>query len=513
MKRKPNFIFFVADQMRHDLVGCSGNRAISTPHIDGLAREGVRFERCYANQPMCMAVRATWLTGRTPRSHGVRCNGIPLDRAIPTITGALREGGYRTHSIGKLHLTPWFPPAGIPVERLDPERWPEAMPLWDAGRIDRLPSPYYGFESADFLCGKYSGHYRSWLLEREPRAFEILRPPPEFESVEKTPDVSWRSRLPAELHHSSWAADCAARFLREEAGPDRPFFLWVSVPDPHPPYAVADPWYSIYPGDCHRPARRPGELDQLPPHYRHLYEQGLKTAGRIAPTRVSPEREAGIFRTVYAMVSQWDAMVGKVLAELEKSGRAGNTVVAVMSDHGQMLGDHWMHNMPPSHLDGTLRVPSIWRCPGRFPAGRALPDLAGHLDFAPTVLDLAGLPVPEGETPPSPEALAQRPPWPGRSLARLLEGTGGPVNDSVIAENDEDYLGMRQRTIITQSYHLTCYIGEPYGELFDLREDPGQLHNRWDDPSMRRTRDSLIGEMMYRFAETDSVLPRRLSHA
>ncbi len=135
------------------------------------------------------------------------------------------------------------------------------------------------------------------------------------------------------------------------------------------------------------------------------------------------------------------------------------------------------------------------------------------MDFAPTILELAGVRVPEGNTPPAPEAEQQRLPWPGKSLVSLLSGVADKVQDSVIAENDEDYLGIRQRAVITERHHLTAYIGESYGELFDLENDPCQLHNLWDSPEHSETKRDLLVLLMKRFAETDSTLPRKLGHA
>lgn len=274
-----NFVCIVADQLRFDLLGCAGHPVVKTPNIDRLAENGVRFDRCYTIQPMCMATRSTWFTGRTPRGHGVRCNGIPLRQDIPTMPEALRHAGYRTHSIGKIHLNPW------------------------------------------------------------------------------------------------------------------------------------------------------------------------------------------------------------------------------------------MHNMPPSHLDGTIRVPSVWHCPKNFGKNVVNKSLVSHLDFAPTILDLAGVPIPEGDVPPRPEAPSQRPPWPGKSFAAVLKGEKEKIQDAVTAENDADYLGLRQRTVITVDWHLTCYTGEEYGELFDLKNDPQQLYNLWKDPDYKETKRDLQILLMERFAATDSTLPRRMGHA
>jgi arylsulfatase A-like enzyme len=513
-----NFVCIVADQLRFDALGCVGNPVVKTPNIDKLAANGVRFDRCYTIQPMCMTTRSTWLTGRTPRGHGVRCNGIPLRKDIPTIGEALIQSGYRTHSIGKIHANAWMPNKSYDIEKLIPEEWPEAIALWDSGRIKNLPRPYYGFETADALCGWWSGNYGQWLKEREPDFMALVRPPDGIKVNEQgilnIPEQTYPSRLPPELHYTRWATECSDKFFKEVKASGKPFFLWHSIPDPHPPFTVSEPYYSMYKDAViSEPIRREGELDSLPPHYKKMFNENLFTAGRLSKTDVSRELEIAAQKVVYGIITQWDEMVGRIIKQLEENGLMENTVIVVMSDHGQMLGDHWMHNMPPTHLDGTLRIPSIWHCPEIFGRNKVSKALASHLDFVPTILTLAGVPAPEGNIPPSPEADRQRPSWPGRSLAPVLTGAADKVQDSVIAENDEDYLGMRQRTVITERYHLTTYIGETYGELFDLKNDPEQLYNQWDNPAYRETKRDLQILLMERFAETDSTLPRRLGHA
>jgi arylsulfatase A-like enzyme len=328
------------------------------------------------------------------------------------------------------------------------------------------------------------------------------------------PDAVWQNALPPELHYTAWMADRAISFLRDSAQSRQPFFTWCSFPDPHPPYTAAHPWGDMYdPGDVPPPIRRDGELDSLPPHYRILFEEGVPTAGRIARTDLPEDQVRRVRAMAYGLISQIDHAIGRVLTVLDELGLRDNTLVAFLADHGNMMGDHHLMNMPPTHLDGTTRVPSIWSLPGACVEGRVSSALASHLDFAPTILDLAGLPIPEGPVPPAAEAPRQLPPWPGRSMAPLLRGEGESIQDSVIIENDEDYLGMRMRTLVTEEYHLTTYAGEEYGELYDLRDDPEQLHNLWDDLGHRELRLELCAALQDRLTETDNVLPRRLCHA
>jgi arylsulfatase A-like enzyme len=515
--REPvSFVVFITDQNRWDLLGCAGHPTIQTPNLDALAQRGIRCDRHYTIHPLCMPTRSTMLTGLTPRGHGTRCNGVPLRRDLPTMTQALVDAGYHTHGIGKLHYRPFGTLREVPAEELDPADWPESRVMWEKGRISHIPLAYYGFQSVDYIGGHGFGcwgDYTAWLLSQEPRAKELWQ-----EAVGQRTgsgaDAVWQNPLPPELHYSAWIGDRAIDFIRARARDGRPFFLWCSFPDPHPPYTAAHPWGDMYdPADVPPPIWREGELDCLPPHYRLLYEEGVPTAGRIAATGIPEQQVRRIRAMAYGMISQIDHAIGRVLGTLDELGLQGSTMVAFLADHGNMMGDHGLMNMPPTHLDGTARMPSIWSLPGAFPEGQTSHALVSHLDFAPTILDLAGVPVPEGAAPPRPEAPQQLPPWPGKSIAPLLRGERQAVQDSVIIENDEDYLGMRMRTLVTGRYHLTTYAGEEYGELFDLSEDPEQLHNLWDDPGRQQVKLELRALLQDRLTQTDNVLPRRLCHA
>jgi arylsulfatase A-like enzyme len=511
----PSFLCFVTDQMRGDHIGCAGNPVIRTPNLDRIASSGVRFTRAYVNNPLCMPSRATLFTGLTPRGHGVRTNGIPLDRRFPTIVGALADAGYRTHSIGKLHLLPFSTPRGVDPGTLDPTDWAESYHFWNNGILETMPAPYFGLQTVEITVGHgpgTTGDYRRWLRERNPAAEALWRP----EAGTPTPhhaEQAWHCAIPEELHYNTWVADRAIEFL-EQHPRNTPFFLWCSFPDPHHPYCPPEPWASMYdPADVPMPMRCEGELGTLPPFYGEAYEKSARLSGRMHPTKMSDEQLREIIALTYGMISHVDYNIGRVLDALERCGLRENTVVCFLSDHGDMMGDHWMMNKGPFHMEGLLRMPFIWSCPGRFAQGAATDALVSYLDFAPTILELAGVPIPEGFVPAEPEAEKQLPPWPGVSFAPHLRRETCPRQDSVVVENDEDYLGLRLRTLVTERYKITAYPGQPYGELFDLQDDPGELHNLWQDPRSQGLKKDLLIRLMERLVETDSRLPRRVSHA
>ena len=167
----------------------------------------------------------------------------------------------------------------------------------------------------------------------------------------------------------------------------------------------------------------------------------------------------------------------------------------------------------PYHYDGVVRVPFLVRWPGVARGGVRHEEVTSLVDFAPTVLDMAGVPIPEGPVPTTTEAPGAPPAWPGRSLVPVLTGRDSDTDTSALVEDDQDYLGFRMRTLVTQRYRLTAYSGQPYGELFDFQEDPNEFRNLWDEPGYRALRDDLRLELLDKLMETGSPLPRQMSRS
>jgi arylsulfatase A-like enzyme len=267
------------------------------------------------------------------------------------------------------------------------------------------------------------------------------------------------------------------------------------------------------------PLRREGELDLLPPHFRLQHETDLVTQGNSGqPMRATDPYREECAAHYFGLIDMVDRQVGLVLDALLRNGLDDDTVVIFTADHGEALGDHGMWGKGPYHFDGVIRVPLLARWPGRFRAAATHTGVVSLLDLPVTFLDLAGVPSPDGQpywpVPASPEAPGAPPAWPGRSLRGLLEtGDAAGPESSALVEEDEDYLGFRMRTLVTRRYRLTAYSGQPYGELFDLQEDPHEYWNRWDDPGYARIRDELRLALLDKIMDTDLSLPRQSSRS
>jgi arylsulfatase A-like enzyme len=242
-----------------------------------------------------------------------------------------------------------------------------------------------------------------------------------------------------------------------------------------------------------------------------MVERPIVTSGnKLQPMKETDPFYAECAAHYFALIEMLDDQVGRVMDVLESTGLSENTVVLFLADHGEALGDHGMWSKGPYHFDSVIRVPFVVSSPARFAAGRSYDGVVSLVDIAPTILDLAGVPLPQGAHPPVPEAPDALSPWPGQSLLPLLTDEDTSTDGSCVVEMDEDYLGFKMRTLITQRYRLTAYSGKRYGELFDLKEDPDELHNLWDDKSRHRLRENLQGDLLHRIIETDISLPRQL---
>ena len=523
-EKRPNFLVIMVDQHNPTYFGYAGHPVVQTPNIDQLAASGVNLSRAYVTNPVCMPSRASFFTGLTTRGHRVRMNGIPLSRNIPTITESLRRSGYRTHCVGKLHFRTSGTPTGGDPSDTSPEDFPEARAHWLAGRIEDLPSPYYGFESVDYANGHGPGtwgHYLHWLEREHPAEFKIfqrktaLEPPsPAFHHYNRT---SFKWALPQEVHPTTWVADRTVDYLKKvsKSSTDQPFFLFCSIADPHSPFAPPKELaYKYKESDVVPPLRKEGELDLMPPHYRAQSETDLITSGSKGQSMGATDPYRAECAThYYALIDLVDQNVGRVLKTLLETGLEQDTVVVFAADHGEALGDHWMWGKGPYHYDGVVRVPLLIRWPGHSEAGYKHEGVVSYVDVAPTILEIAGLPIPVGPTPPVPEAPNAPHPWPGRSLAPLLTGADRYADTTALIEGDEDYLGFRMRTLVTRRYRLTAYSGQAYGELFDLQEDPNEFHNLWDVSSRRTLRDDLRIQLLEKIMETDYPLPRQTSRS
>lgn len=478
MTSRPNFLFILTDQQRFDTLGCNGNPVIQTPELDRLAAEGVNLTNLFVQSPMCMPSRAALATGRYPSVNGARWNGIGLPATERTFMQVLREHGCHTALFGKLHLLPHV------LRQRD-----DLTFGFDEAVIAEHPRPHWASAYSDWLREHHPEHEADGRLRTYSEELEI-----------------WVPARPVETHLSTWIGDETVRFLKSR--PPQPFFASMSFYDPHHPFDPPEPYASMYdPKDVPQPIQRPGELADKPPHFLDGHHGRVNPiigfsepparGGPATPqpdlSKVTPEQWGRVVAHYYGMVSLIDRQVGRALSALREAGLEQNTVVIFTSDHGELLGDHGLLFKGPHHYDCLLRVPTLARWPGRLPAGRRVDGLVEMLDLPATILEMAGIEPPLGMQ--------------GRSLMPLLEGAADDGRESVLVERQDLYWRLDVRTLRTHRWKLNYYANRPFGELFDLENDPQEFVNLWDDPGYATAKQELVGALLDRVIAAADPLP------
>ncbi|MEV7604802.1 sulfatase-like hydrolase/transferase [Paenarthrobacter sp. NPDC089322] len=510
-KRRPNVLFFIADQLRADHLGFGGNSTVRTPNLDALAARSVVFDNATVANPTCMPNRASLMTGRWPSAHGTRCNGITLDPLTQTVPGSLAAGGYHTVAVGKLHHQnmgwEFEPHQAEEIRATDPMLLDDGVGDarrhgFDAGwdqwenrdahdkRFIGLPANYYGYNHVDLVIGhgdRPGGHYVHWAREHgiDP---EALGGPGNSASTFGGWDQVYQTAVPAEAHPTSYVSEKAIEHLKDAAGQDQPFFMFVSFPDPHHPFSPPAGYADLYdPKDLPLPLGFEQDHSASPAHVRAMIEhRGTPNADPTMTWAATEEQYRHAAAAQYGLITLMDEHIGRILAELERQGMAEDTVIVFTSDHGDLFGDHGLMLKHFVHYRAVTNVPLLVKIPGVTPKRSSA--LVSSADIAPTLLELAGSAAYRGIQ--------------GRSLLPVLRGTAERHRDALLVEEEQPF-GLdglpgpvRMRTVITAEGRLTRYFGTDVTELYDFRSDPGELLNRAGDPAAADLEERLMRTML-----------------
>lgn len=465
--KRPNILILYTDQQRWDALGAAGNPHIRTPNLDRLAGEGVRFDRFYVQNPVCMPSRYSFLTGQYCSTLRVLENGVPVPEDAPTLPRLLRPYGYSCANIGKLHFLP------------------------HANRDHRSSHPDYGFDQLEISDepGCYEDAYRAWIRARDPGelAHASLGLPPAAEELdavvrpgdrvphppERFPFHPLAYRGGSEFTHSAFVAEQTIEYLRGRRHRHPPFLCIAGFYSPHSPWVAPQEFIDLY-----DPADLP--IPQFP-----------ETMERERNGHVySDEELRGAVHGYYAMCSEVDHHVGRILQVLDQCGLAGNTIVIFTSDHGEFLGEYLNYGKGYPAPDCIARVPCIVRWPrGIAEPGRVCPHFVEAVDVLPTLLECAGIPVPRHVQ--------------GKCLP--LAPDAPPTRESALTE-------MRN----ARSLHTAChhYILRRDGSetLYDLDAPHGQYVNKADDSAYQDLLAELRLAMLQRLFEMDRPLPRTAAY-
>ncbi|GAA3640993.1 sulfatase-like hydrolase/transferase [Microbacterium awajiense] len=453
------------DQWRWDALGSMGSPA-QTPHLDALAARGTLFDHAFVQSPVCMPSRVSMLTGRYPSNLGITHMGVPVPESIETVASTLSRRGWHTANVGKLHFLP------------------------HANRDHSLPHPRYGFDvlALSDEPGVYEDDYRAWVRATCPAALDELSSglPPAADTWQQAmsveSDIVHQHAGPRddyahvrtfehgeELTHSAWVGTRTVEHLRSLSPHERSFTI-ASFFSPHAPYHVPQRFLDLY------------DLESLP-----LPALTDSEREHQASTGLTDERLREIRHGYFAAISEVDHQVGRILAELDRSGRAASTLVVFTSDHGEWLGDHLRLSKGFPADDAVSRVPLIVSAPDH-PAAQRENQIVEAVDIAPTVLTALGVPVP--------------PTMQGRSLLPLVHGTGTPASRGPQIAITE-HLGWRSIRTPDYRYVITRDGSE---HLWDLSSNP------LNEVEVDVDRASLLAEhrrrLVQRTLEVEQPLPR-----
>ena len=354
---KPNFVFIMTDQQRADLCGREGYPLDVTPFVDRMAGEGVWFDRAYTPAPISGPARVAFLTGRFPKATRVKSNHNIEDAVYKDdLFSFARRNGYRTALVGKNHAH---------LKPQDADCWRPYNHFAQQGRVDEKAKAFNRYLGTTDMYADY-----------DPAPFS------------------------PEMQHPWRMVDDALAWIGN--GDDKPFMMWLSFPEPHNPYQVSEPYYSMFPPEKLPPMRTDiRDLAVKGPEYELLHEMmSLGHAGYY--------EHLGRLRSNYhGMIRLIDDQIARFVEQLRKEGLYENTVFVVMSDHGDFAGEYGLMKKGVGLSDIVARVPFVW-FGGPVPAQGLSHAHVSLVDVFPTFCEMAGGEIPEGVQ--------------GRSLANVIGG-------------------------------------------------------------------------------------------
>lgn len=512
MTKRPNILLITTDQQHFSALG-TVNPKIRTPNLDRLCAEGTRFDKAYCPAPTCTPSRASIITGLMPSQHGAWTIGCELSQDVPTLGAALSAAGYATALIGKAHFQPLAGETSLEKQPI----------LRDIDFWRGFHGPYFGFDHIE-LCRNHADethvgqHYAAWMEDNGLKDWKEYFQPLPGETASKAPARAegapyWAREgrvwdLPEEMHYTPWIGERSLAFIDRCAGENRPFFLWTSFPDPHPPYTVPEPWASMYDPEDMEPGRlTPGEHDRNAPHFAKTQEGEPDFAGWHEPheahgcaSHLYPEEDLKKDMAVYyGMMSFLDHEVGRILDQLEALELADDTLIVFTTDHGHFLGQHGLVAKGPYHYEDMLRLPFIVRWPGKVAAGKVNNAIQSLVDLMPSFLDAAGLGEPDNL-----QGVSQIPVWRGEAPS---------ARSFALSENRHNPVMPHVTSYIDARYKISVYREGDIGEVFDLEEDPGETRNLWSDPQREPLKRDLLHRMVQAMLASEPMKTPRLAQA
>jgi len=450
-KPMPNLLFIMTDQQRADALGIAGNSLIQTPNLDRLAKQGAFFRNAYTQCAVCAPARAVMLSGFTVENNGVRTNSIWRDEPdldlmpMPTFDEILFENGYTCEYFGKWHcpeeptkvysefvtLKDYRPYVEEHVPYVEPT---EGQLISTESRRAYTPNP---------IDKHYGMHYKDVLELRKIKRFAQT----ELHGV---------SNIPPE--HTSTAFVCKQTIEAIKRNQGKPFSITASINFPHAPMIPIEEYAELY---DHRDMLVPASIADNMSNSPYIAFNGRLNS----PEYADPEKIRYMIANYYALVSEIDSWVGKILDALDDLGLADNTIVVFTSDHGEMLGAHGMREKNVFYEE-SARVPLLIRYPNNIKSGTVVDHLVTNLDLFSTILDYVA---------PGKEVKSD-----GQSLRDLMEGKESKRPDYIVTEWNfrgdviSNYMVMHEGWKLMLPYSDTSRV---INAMYNLNSDPYEMNN------------------------------------
>lgn len=444
------------------------------------------------------------LSGLYPRHHRLVMNGMALPVDVPTITSTLAAQGYRTHGVGKQHLQPLLAPPEL--------KMPDSRAFWELPDSKGWNGPYYGYQTVDLLLGEsdtahLAGHYADWLKFNHPESIPLLLPASAPEPPPVDLDEIWRSAIPEEHHYNTWITDRAVTFIEQRSDNSRPFFLFVSYPDPHHPFDPPETYANRFAyQDMTAPRISQEERRHQLPYFDKLYPKGagfrelywsarsdLEAGSMITTDSITDKSLQLAIAYTHAAIEMIDYQVGRLLKSLARAAITNNTVILFTSDHGELLGDHGLlHKGPPPYRQLT-EIACLIQGPQIAP-GSTVDSMTSHIDLAPTILELAGIRDHNHN-------------FDGISMMPLIEDPTASLRNYDFGEyHPTAHRDLYNQTVRTDKWRFTLYPEHPeWAELFDLDDDPDECLNRYAKPDAAEVCSKLREVLMEHFPPCPKV--------
>ncbi|MFS0727455.1 sulfatase-like hydrolase/transferase [Paenibacillus sp. 1P07SE] len=490
MKKRPNLLLIQTDQQSAETLSLYGNAALRTPALEKLAERGVVFDYAFCNYPACAPSRSSLFTGRYASTIGAQANHMMINPAEVTLPQVLKAHGYQTAIIGKNHAFMESTKTCYPGEVAEPDKASVLRQVFDYVRLAEHGHLVDGYRDDPECIAAHEWSHTCWV----------------------SPLGHGTNPARPEKCGTYLLGETMLDYLEHQRDPEKPFFAWLSFPDPHTPYQVPEPYASMI-----DPATVP-----LPPKYSL---DGKPERQRVAHLMDAMDTaDDDLIRKVraihYGMIRFIDDTLARVFEKMDELGLTDNTVIVFTSDHGDAMGAHGLIQKHNLFYDAITRVPFIVAAPG-YEGPPRTQQLTELVDVMPTFLDLAGIATPPGVQ--------------GRSLAPFLNGQSYSPRDYVVIESGESgeplsvsALTVRPEHPLDDRYFVWCAYREAWvgkgksirtaewklnlyangeGELYDLVSDRDERHNRFDDPSLAGIRSQLESKLLYWMMEKEDRLP------